>query len=86
MSRPLIVQGDSTDHGGIVLEGNPGSLIGGKPVATVGMAVQCPIHGRTQITTGQGLIVIDGKQAATHGDQTSCGATLISSQSLAGLA
>lgn len=86
MSRPLIVQGDTTDHGGTVQEGHGGSIVDGKPVATVGMKVACPIHGDTTITTGSSLLTLDGQPAATHGDQTSCGASLISSQTLASIA
>lgn len=86
MSRPLIVKGDTTDHGGTVVEGHPSYQVEGKHIATVGMAVDCPLHGPTQITTGHSLLIIDGQPAATHGDKTSCGATLISSQTLAAIA
>ncbi|MDR0183466.1 PAAR domain-containing protein [Lysobacter arvi] len=86
MSRPLIVKGDITDHGGTVQEGHACSIVSGKAVATVGMKVACPIHGDTTITTGSGWLTLDGRQAATHGDHTSCGASLISSQTLASIA
>ena len=86
MSRFLIVKGDHTTHGGTVVEGHANAVIAEKPIATVGMAVMCPMHGRTTIVSGQSNIQIDGKAAAVHGDKTSCGATLLSSQSLAALA
>lgn len=83
MSRPLIVVGDKTDHGGVVLSGSSTTLIDGKPVARVGDTVSCPRAGHggtTTIATGSSGIEIDGQMAARHGDKTACGATLISSQ------
>ena len=37
-------------------------------------------RGWTVIVTGDPNVIIDGKQAARHGDKTACGATLLSSQ------
>ncbi|MBB5017725.1 putative Zn-binding protein involved in type VI secretion [Chitinivorax tropicus] len=84
MSKPFILLGDSTDHGGAVLEGSPYSDIEGKPIARVGDKVSCPIpgHGVTVIATGDATCLIDGKPVARHGDKTACGATLIASQTL----
>lgn len=83
MSRPFIVIGDKTDHGGTVIEGAPTSDAAGKRIARVGDKVTCPKsgHGRTTvIATGDPTCIIDGQPAARHGDKTACGATLISSQ------
>ncbi len=82
-SRPLIVVGDKTDHGGVVIQGTATSDAGGKQIARVGDQVTCPRkgHGRTTvIASGDPTFVIDGQAAARHGDKTACGATLISSQ------
>ncbi|KAF1022026.1 MAG: putative deoxyribonuclease RhsB [Paracidovorax wautersii] len=83
MTRPLIVVGDKTDHGGVVLTGSASTLIDGKPVACVGDTVSCPQRGHggtTVIVTGSAGMEIDGRMAARHGDKTACGATLLSSQ------
>ena len=83
MTRPLIVVGDKTDHGGVVLTGSAVTLIDGKPVACVGDTVSCPLAGHggtTVIVTGSSGMVIDGRMVARHGDKTACGATLLSSQ------
>lgn len=85
MEKPFILLGDSTDHGGKVIEGSPQSLVDGKPIARVGDKVTCPSKGHggtTTIVTGDPTCLIDGKPAARHGDKTACGAILIASQSL----
>lgn len=83
MSRPLIVIGDKTDHGGTVIEGAPTSDTDGKRIARVGDKVTCPKKGHggvTVIASGDPTCIIDGQPAARHGDKTACGATLLSSQ------
>ncbi len=83
MSRPFIVIGDKTSHGGVVIEGAPTTDTGGRQLARVGDKVTCPKkgHGKvTVITSGDQTCIIDGQPAARHGDVTACGATLISSQ------
>ncbi|MDR7192622.1 PAAR domain-containing protein [Luteimonas terrae] len=81
MSRPLIVLGDSIDHGGTVVGGTPTTDVAGKPVARVGDPVTCSKHGATTIATGDPTLMVDGRAVARHGDRTACGATLLSSQS-----
>lgn len=82
MSRPFIVIGDSTSHGGKVIEGAPTTDTNGIRIARIGDRVTCPKkgHGTTVIATGDPTCIIEGKPAARHGDLTACGATLISSQ------
>jgi len=84
-SRPLIVVGDKTDHGGTVIQGSSMSDAAGKAIARVGDQVTCPKKGHggtTVIATGDPTFLIDGQPAARHGDKTACGATLLSSQAL----
>ncbi|WP_133490763.1 PAAR domain-containing protein [Alcanivorax sp. 24] len=84
MSRPIIVLGDKTDHGGTVIGASTTTDIDGKGVARVGDKVICPKHGPspiiTTIATGDPTNLVDGQPVARHGDKTACGATLISSQ------
>lgn len=82
MSRPFILIGDKTSHGGVVVEGAHASDVEGKNIARVGDQVTCPRrgHGPTVITSGDPSVMINGKPAARHGDVTACGATLIASQ------
>lgn len=84
MTKPLILVGDKTSHGGVVLEGAPESDVNGKQIARVGDKVSCPMKGHggvTTIVTGDPNSLIDGRPAARHGDMTACGATLLASQS-----
>lgn len=80
----MIVLGDKTDHGGEVIEASGVTDTHGKRIARVGDKVQCPKkgHGTTTIITGDNTMTIDGRAVAYHGCKTSCGATLISSQSV----
>ena len=84
MSKPFIVIGDKTSHGGVVVEGSPQSVTSGKAIARVGDKVTCPEKGHggtTVIVSGDPTCMIDGKPAARHGDKTACGAVLIAGQS-----
>jgi uncharacterized Zn-binding protein involved in type VI secretion len=86
MSKPFIVVGDKTDHGGVVVAGSAATTIDGKPIARVGDKVTCPRRGHggmTVIASGDPTCVVDGQPAARHGDKTACGATLLSSQARA---
>jgi uncharacterized Zn-binding protein involved in type VI secretion len=82
MSRPFIVIGDPTDHGGVVVGASGTTETHGKRIARVGDQVTCPKkgHGTTVIVSGDPTMIIDGMPAARHGDKCACGATLIASQ------
>ncbi len=80
MTRPLIVKGDKTSHGGEVQGCSAISTTAGLGIARVGDAVSCPIHGDTVIDEGDDTVLVQGQPAACHGHKTACGATLISSQ------
>ena len=73
MTRPFILLGDKTDHGGVVISASGNTSTGGKGIACVGDKVTCPKQGHggtTVIVTGDPNVIIDGKQAARHGDKT----------------
>lgn len=81
MSKPFIVLGDKTDHGGTVVAVSSQTFIDGKPVARVGDKVVCPqCKGTFPIAAGDPTLIIDGQPVARHGDKTACGATLLSGQ------
>lgn len=86
MGRDWIVKGDTTSHGGTVLDGDSIFTADGKPVARVGDPVACPrCKGVFPIVSGgANLIGSNGKQVARHGDTTACGATLMSGQQIHG--
>jgi uncharacterized Zn-binding protein involved in type VI secretion len=80
MTRPLIVKGDKTTHGGEVIGCSAISKVSGIGIARVGDAVSCPLHGLTTIAIGDAALLLQGQPAARHGDTTACGASLIASQ------
>ncbi|MFX1733925.1 PAAR domain-containing protein [Paraburkholderia kururiensis] len=86
MSRSIICKGDTTSHGGRVLEGNPTATLEGRPISGVGHMVACPqCKGTFPILPdllGRRIPhVIDGRNTAVEGMRTACGAALIASQS-----
>ena len=83
--RALILVGDSTSHGGVVLEGADTDTLDGRAIACVGHRVSCPkCKGDFPIVPdgsgGHVLPSIEGLNVAVEGMQTACGATLIASQ------
>ena len=85
MTRPFIVLGDKTNHGGVVISASETTDCNGKGIARIGDKVTCPKkgHGKvTTIVTGDPTAIIDGCPAARHGDKTACGASLIAGQSM----
>ena len=81
MAGEIIRQGDSTSHGGKVLEGSVTDICHGKPIAYIGHKVSCPkCSGTHTIVEGVLTTTFYGKGVAVAGMKTSCGATLIASQ------
>lgn len=79
--KRVIRQGDTTTHGGIVLEGVANFPIHGKSAAVMGNMVRCPkCKGTFPIVAGAKNFPIMGKYAAVEGMKTACGAVLIASQ------
>ncbi|MBI6851126.1 hypothetical protein BTW15_02355 [Pseudomonas syringae pv. tomato] len=80
MKLLAIVQGDTTDHGGYVINGDQTKRINGFAVAHRGCDVTCPLHGASKIIGEENDFHIEGYIIALEGDLTSCGARLISRQ------
>lgn len=81
MAGEIIRLGDSTTHGGKVLEGSPVDICMGKPIAYVGHKVQFPkCKGIFPIVEGAITTTFYGKGVALAGMHTACGALLIASQ------
>lgn len=77
----MIRMGDTTTHGGIVLEGFAAYLAEGKPVSGVGHKVACPLcKGVFPIAQGNATHQVFGTPLAYEGMMTACGASLIATQ------
>ena len=81
----FIVEGDTTSHGGHVFGCASISMINGKRIARLGDMVSCPKCGGAYpiVTSKNPGMSMNGRPPTFEGDKTACGATLISSQSLA---
>ena len=81
---PIVRMGDSTTHGGTVLQGVDHYSIDGRLAAGLGHLVSCPkCEGTFPIVQGVAAFTVDGIALAVDGMRTSCGATLIASQGIA---
>lgn len=81
MERAIICRGDTTSHGGKVLEGRAAMSIDGRPVAQLGHSTFCPLcKGKFPIIEGVPFHTHLGVGTAVEGMKTACGATLIASQ------
>ena len=81
MSGEIIRQGDSTSHGGTVLEGSLTDICHGKPIAYIGHKVTCPkCKGTFPIIEGAMTTTFYGQGVALAGMKTACGAVLIATQ------
>ena len=82
MSRPMIVIGDKTTHGGTVISADFTCDIDGKYMARVGDMVVCPkCKGVFRINSGAPDVVDSGGRSyARHIDSPDCGARLIAGQ------
>ncbi len=80
MKLLAIVQGDTTDHGESVINGDQTKRINGFPIAHRGCDVICPLHGASKIIGEENNFHIEGNIIALEGDLTSCGARLVSRQ------
>lgn len=78
--KDLIRLGDTTTHGGIVLEAFPQTDLNGKPIAGVGHKVSCPLcKGVFPIAEGSNTYTVSDIPVALDGMKTACGAVLIAS-------
>ncbi|MGO4400340.1 PAAR domain-containing protein [Achromobacter sp. PAB15] len=81
---PIVRMGDSTTHGGTVLQGVDQYTIDGRLAAGLGHLVSCPkCEGTFPIVQGVAAFTVDGVALAVEGMRTSCGAELIASQGIA---
>lgn len=78
--KGVIRLGDTTSHGGTVVQVASLTEVGGKRIARIGDQVTCPAcKGTYVIVEGDATYTDDGVPVALHGHKTSCGASLISS-------
>ena len=82
--KDVVIVGDPTSHGGMVITGSPTHSVQGRPVARLGDLVECPQyypdgrpHGKNPILQGSYKMLVDGIPVALHGHHSECGCTLL---------
>ncbi|KMN13033.1 PAAR domain-containing protein [Pseudomonas weihenstephanensis] len=76
--KNIIRLGDSTTHGGVVLEAFSRTDLNGKPIAGAGHNVSCPLcKGVFPIADGSATYSVDGIGVELDGMKTACGTALI---------
>lgn len=75
-ARNIILVGDTTSHGGVVMTGSPHDQVNGRRIACLGDEVHCPQHGVNRIVEGDTSTLLDGRPIALEGHRTQCGSTL----------
>ena len=84
MNIPIITEGATTDHGGIVVEGVGTFKIDGKKAHVDGMSHYCPKCKKTVTAIASNHTKkINGKAFVLEGDKTTCGAKFIANQGMA---
>ncbi|HEY0062020.1 MAG TPA: PAAR domain-containing protein [Telluria sp.] len=82
MLKAVILEGDTTSHGGKVLEGRNCMTLDGRRIAQQGHKTFCPkCKGVFPIAEGVPFHSLGGVGTAVEGMRTECGALLIASQS-----
>lgn len=79
----VILEGDSTTHGGKVISGSDRIKIRGRRAARKGDLVSCPLHGNNEIIEGSDRMKDKGIPMALDGHRAQCGCVLIASSGAA---
>ncbi|HEV3427630.1 MAG TPA: PAAR domain-containing protein [Paraburkholderia sp.] len=74
--REMARQGDTTDHGGEIIDGAPDRTHMGRRIAMDGDRVSCPKCDGVFNIIATSRNTHNGKRIAYLGDKTTCGATL----------
>lgn len=80
--KDIVRIGDTTNHGGRVIDSIPHTNLNGRAMAGKGNMVLCPLcEGEFPIIEGSDTYRVNGTPVALDGMKTACGATLMASAS-----
>ena len=84
MTREIVLVGDRTASGGVVISGSKWDTIDGRSIARLGDDVDCPEkypdgrpHGVNRIAEGDASMLVDGRAVALAGHRSECGCVLL---------
>ena len=76
--KPVARVGDTSSHGGSIIDGSPSVRGNNRPIALVGSTYNCQVHGPNPIVTGAPYIFGNDVLVAHVGSKTACGAEITS--------
>lgn len=78
MNQRFILVGDTTTHGGTIVQGVYTHTVDRAPMVVTGHKFNCPQCGREATLIGSSHVMVNGQRRVMHGDKTTCGALVIS--------
>ncbi|WP_455426606.1 PAAR domain-containing protein [Dryocola sp. LX212] len=78
MNQRFILVGDTTTHGGTIIQGLYTHTVECVPMVITCHKFNCPQCGREATLIGSSHVTVNGQRRVLHGDTTTCGARVIS--------
>ncbi|MGC8400934.1 PAAR domain-containing protein [Enterobacter mori] len=78
MNQRFILVGDTTTHGGTIVQGIYTHTVDGAPMVVTGHKFNCPQCGKEATLIGSSHVTVNGQRRVLQGDKTTCGAMTIS--------
>lgn len=78
MNQRFILVGDTTTHGGTIVQGIYTHTVDRAPMVATGHKFNCPECGKEATLIGSSHVMVNGLRRVLHGDKTTCGATILS--------
>ncbi|MBO4149233.1 PAAR domain-containing protein [Enterobacter ludwigii] len=77
MNQRFILVGDTTTHGGTIVQGIYTHTVDRAAMVVTGHKFNCPQCGKEATLIGSSHVTVNGQRRVLHGDKTTCGATVI---------
>ena len=77
MNQRFILVGDTTTHGGSIVQGIYTHTVDRAPMVVTGHKFDCPQCGKEAILIGSSHVTVNGQRRVLQGDKTTCGAIVI---------
>jgi len=78
MNQRFILVGDTTTHGGTIVQGVYTHTVDSAPMVVTGHKFNCPECGIEAVLIGSSHVTVKGQRRVLQGDNTTCGAKMIS--------
>ncbi|MFH7926946.1 PAAR domain-containing protein [Enterobacter roggenkampii] len=78
MNQRFILVGDTTTHGGTIVQGIYTHTVDRVPMVVTGHKFTCPQCGKEATLIGSSHVTVNGQRRVLQGDKTTCGAIVMS--------